>query len=123
MADSVDRVFSHALNTVNKIRTGSEKPPSTIRLKLYGLYKQAMEGDVEGIMERPSGNTEEEKRAREKWYDLLRPYPISPSSSHDRGWEIMASGRDTDNGDTTGTRGALRTASPAPKRSDDTLPR
>ncbi len=37
-----DRVFSHALNTVNKIRTGSEKPPSAVRLKLYGLYKQSM---------------------------------------------------------------------------------
>lgn len=37
-----DRVFSHALNTVNKIRTGSQKPPSAIRLRLYGLYKQAM---------------------------------------------------------------------------------
>jgi hypothetical protein len=42
MADSVDRVFSHALNTVNKIRTGSQKPPSATRLRLYGLYKQAM---------------------------------------------------------------------------------
>lgn len=39
---NVDRVFSHALNTVNKIRTGSQKPPSAIRLRLYGLYKQAM---------------------------------------------------------------------------------
>lgn len=38
----VDRVFSHALNTVNKIRIGSEKPPSQVRLKLYGLYKQSM---------------------------------------------------------------------------------
>jgi len=37
-----DRVFSHALNTVNKIRTGSQKPPSVTRLRLYGLYKQAM---------------------------------------------------------------------------------
>ncbi|KAF2182857.1 hypothetical protein K469DRAFT_669335 [Zopfia rhizophila CBS 207.26] len=67
MADSVDRVFSHALNTVNKIRTGSQKPPSAIRLKLYGLYKQAMEGDVDGIMERPEGGEEEAHRAREKW--------------------------------------------------------
>jgi hypothetical protein len=40
--DSLDRVFSHALNTVNKIRTGSQKPPSATRLRLYGLYKQAM---------------------------------------------------------------------------------
>lgn len=41
-ARHADRVFSHALNTVNKIRIGSEKPPSAIRLKLYGLYKQSM---------------------------------------------------------------------------------
>ncbi|KAH6642385.1 acyl CoA binding protein-domain-containing protein [Boeremia exigua] len=67
MADSVDRVFSHALNTVNKIRTGSQKPPSTTRLRLYGLYKQAMEGDVDGIMDRPEGSGEQELRAREKW--------------------------------------------------------
>ncbi|KAH7355918.1 acyl CoA binding protein-domain-containing protein [Pyrenochaeta sp. MPI-SDFR-AT-0127] len=67
MSDSVDRVFSHALNTVNKIRTGSQKPPSATRLRLYGLYKQAMEGDVDGIMERPEGSGEQEQRAREKW--------------------------------------------------------
>ncbi|KAF2754413.1 hypothetical protein EJ05DRAFT_503949 [Pseudovirgaria hyperparasitica] len=67
MSDSVDRVFSHALNTVNKIRTGSEKPPASVRLKLYGLYKQSMEGDVEGIQERPEGQGEEVHRAREKW--------------------------------------------------------
>lgn len=67
MSDSVDRVFSHALNTVNKIRTGSQKPPSVTRLRLYGLYKQAMEGNVDGIMERPEGSGEQEQRAREKW--------------------------------------------------------
>jgi acyl-CoA-binding protein len=67
MSDSVDRVFSHALNTVNKIRPGSHKPPSSTRLRLYGLYKQAMEGDVEGIMDRPQGGGEEAQRAREKW--------------------------------------------------------
>jgi acyl-CoA-binding protein len=42
MEKKIDRVFSHALNTVNKIRTGSQKPPSATRLRLYGLYKQAM---------------------------------------------------------------------------------
>lgn len=81
----IDRVFSHALNTVNKIRTGSQKPPSATRLRLYGLYKQAMgaqcqqeardktrltrtEGDVDGIMDRPEGDSEQDQRAREKWY-------------------------------------------------------
>jgi hypothetical protein len=26
------------------------------------------EGDVDGIMERPDGNSEQDQRAREKWY-------------------------------------------------------
>lgn len=49
-----DRVFVHALNTVKKIpKTGASRPPPSDRLRLYGLYKQAMEGDVDGVMERP----------------------------------------------------------------------
>lgn len=67
MADSVDRVFGHALNTINKIQTGSRKPPVVDRLRLYGLYKQAMEGDVSDIQDRPSGDTETTRREREKW--------------------------------------------------------
>lgn len=52
--DSIDRVFVHALNTVKKIpKTGASRPPPSDRLRLYGLYKQAMEGDVDGVMERP----------------------------------------------------------------------
>jgi hypothetical protein len=31
------------------------------------LYKQSMEGDVEGIMAQPVGKDEESLRAREKW--------------------------------------------------------
>ncbi|KAH0146200.1 hypothetical protein KCU67_g12326, partial [Aureobasidium melanogenum] len=64
MADSVDRVFGHALNTVNKIRTGSQKPPVSERLRLYGLYKQAMEGDVAYVQERP---TNDDKKELDKW--------------------------------------------------------
>ena len=30
------------------------RPPPSERLRLYGLYKQAMEGDVDGVMERPT---------------------------------------------------------------------
>ncbi|KAL3421296.1 Autophagy-related protein 37 [Phlyctema vagabunda] len=71
MADSVDRVFVHALNTVKKIpKTGASRPPPSDRLRLYGLYKQAMEGDVDGVMERPEkGDLEgdELKRERDKW--------------------------------------------------------
>ncbi|KAG9233133.1 acyl CoA binding protein-like protein [Amylocarpus encephaloides] len=76
MADSVDRVFVHALNTVKKIpKTGAARPPPPDRLRLYGLYKQAMEGDVDGVMERPmSVRSDEEgpkgdelKRERDKY--------------------------------------------------------
>ncbi|KAL8789592.1 MAG: hypothetical protein Q9213_001028 [Squamulea squamosa] len=67
----IDRVFAHALNTVKRIpRTGSARPPSEARLKLYGLYKQSMEGDVEGVMRRPSDidpETEESRAEKEKW--------------------------------------------------------
>ncbi|KAF4631789.1 hypothetical protein G7Y89_g6347 [Cudoniella acicularis] len=76
MADSVDRVFVHALNTVKKIpKTGASRPPPADRLRLYGLYKQAMEGDVDGVMERPMSvrsdedgpKGEELKRERDKY--------------------------------------------------------
>ncbi|KAH7157045.1 acyl CoA binding protein-domain-containing protein [Dactylonectria macrodidyma] len=72
MADSVDRVFVHALNTVKKIpKTGASRPPPSDRLRLYGLYKQAMEGDVDGVMERPTSasgmNPDDLKREKDKW--------------------------------------------------------
>ncbi len=70
----LDRVFVHALNTVKKIpKTGAARPPPADRLRLYGLYKQAMEGDVDGVMERPmsvrSGEAEDEdvKKDRDKY--------------------------------------------------------
>ncbi|RMD43704.1 hypothetical protein DV735_g1424, partial [Chaetothyriales sp. CBS 134920] len=50
-----DRVFSHALATVRRLpRTGSSRPPPAARLRLYGLYKQSMEGDVDAILPRPA---------------------------------------------------------------------
>ncbi|PNS14465.1 Autophagy-related protein 37 [Sphaceloma murrayae] len=74
MSDSIDRVFGHALNTINKIRTGSLKPPLPDRLMLYGLYKQAMEGDVAPITARPSvgptptsTSTSSSAKEAEKW--------------------------------------------------------
>ncbi|MCJ1323189.1 hypothetical protein MMC15_008543 [Xylographa vitiligo] len=68
MSDSVDRVFVHALNTVKKIpRAGSARPPSAERLKLYGLYKQSMEGDVAGVMARPEEEGERGTGEVEKW--------------------------------------------------------
>lgn len=76
----VDRVFVHALNTVKKIpKTGASRPPPADRLRLYGLYKQAMEGDVDGVMERPVSarggeegregglDGDELRRERDKW--------------------------------------------------------
>ncbi|XXG97626.1 hypothetical protein Hte_003932 [Hypoxylon texense] len=68
----LDRVFVHALNTVKKIpKTGASRPPPTDRLRLYGLYKQAMEGDVDGVMERPERrpgvDPDELQRERDKW--------------------------------------------------------
>lgn len=67
-------MFVHALNTVKKIpRSGSARPPASERLRLYGLYKQAMEGDVDGVMERPSAGSasglkgEDLQRERDKW--------------------------------------------------------
>jgi acyl-CoA-binding protein len=72
MADSIDRVFGHALNTVNKIRPGSQKPPSEDRLALYGLYKQSMEGDVAAVADRPAPiaadtSSEQTRKEQEKW--------------------------------------------------------
>lgn len=67
-----DRVFVHALNTVKRIpRTGSARPPPSDRLKLYGLYKQSMEGNVEGVMKRPEGHGQEAAAEQEKWYVLI----------------------------------------------------
>ncbi|KAF2770812.1 hypothetical protein EJ03DRAFT_350100 [Teratosphaeria nubilosa] len=73
MSDSVDRVFGHALNTVNKIRPGSTKPPSADRLALYGLYKQSMEGDVTLTSDQPTTTTSPSlssdalRKEQEKW--------------------------------------------------------
>ncbi len=63
-----DRVFVHALNTVKRIpRTGSARPPPSDRLKLYGLYKQSTEGNVEGLSQRPDGSDPEAVTERDKW--------------------------------------------------------
>ncbi|KAK3304417.1 acyl CoA binding protein-domain-containing protein [Chaetomium strumarium] len=76
MSDSIDRVFVHALNTVKKVpKTGAARPPPSDRMRLYGLYKQAMEGDVDGVMERPSAtsatgagsSSEDLVREQDKW--------------------------------------------------------
>ncbi|GAM82508.1 hypothetical protein ANO11243_004890 [Dothideomycetidae sp. 11243] len=67
MADSVDRVFGHALNTINKIRHRSARPPVADQLALYGLYKQAMEGDVSTLFPRPDGTSASARKETEKY--------------------------------------------------------
>lgn len=63
----------HALSTVKRIpKTGAMRPPPSERLRLYGLYKQAMEGDVDGVMERPTPaglglRGDDLQRERDKW--------------------------------------------------------
>ncbi|KAK9491159.1 acyl CoA binding protein-domain-containing protein [Lipomyces doorenjongii] len=74
MADSIDRVFSQALATIRALSnpkvipaTPIQRPPIEDRIHLYGLYKQATEGDVDVLMERPRGEREEDEAARKKW--------------------------------------------------------
>ncbi|CAI5758702.1 unnamed protein product [Candida verbasci] len=72
MSDSVDRVFVKAISTIRALSSRSNygslpRPPAENRIKLYGLYKQATEGNVDGIMPRPVGFTPEDEGAKKKW--------------------------------------------------------
>ncbi|KAK9478968.1 acyl CoA binding protein-domain-containing protein [Lipomyces japonicus] len=74
MSDSIDRVFTQALATIplvsnTKAMSGLKGPipPIKDRIHLYGLYKQATEGDVDQFMARPTGDTEEDEQGRKKW--------------------------------------------------------
>ncbi|KAK9385084.1 acyl CoA binding protein-domain-containing protein [Lipomyces mesembrius] len=74
MADSIDRVFAQAGNAIRALSnpkvipaTPIQRPPIEDRIHLYGLYKQATEGDVDVLMERPRGEREEDEAARKKW--------------------------------------------------------
>lgn len=59
-----DRVFSQCLTAVRQIsRFSSRRPPSRIRAKLYGLYKQGVEGDLKQLVGRPDVSGEEQ----DKW--------------------------------------------------------
>ncbi|EMG50416.1 hypothetical protein G210_4538 [Candida maltosa Xu316] len=71
MSDSV-RVFVKAISTIKALSSRSNygslpRPPAESRIKLYGLYKQATEGDVDGVMPRPVGFTPEDEGAKKKW--------------------------------------------------------
>ena len=105
-------MFAHAISTVKKIpRISPARPPAAERLRLYGLYKQSMEGDVRGVMERPGTEAgidgvdarSENERERErqeglKWYI---PFSLSMHVSH------------TSANNHAGTHGQASTASPA----------
>ncbi|ODV84414.1 hypothetical protein CANARDRAFT_24184 [[Candida] arabinofermentans NRRL YB-2248] len=72
MSDSIDRVFVKAISTIRTLSTRSShsslpRPPLANRVKLYGLYKQATEGDVSGIVDRPTGIKPEDEAAKRKW--------------------------------------------------------
>lgn len=60
------------------------RPPAENRIKLYGLYKQATEGDVDGIMPRPVGFTPEDEGAKKKWDAWKREAGISKTEAKKR---------------------------------------
>lgn len=65
-------MFVKAITIIKALSTRSgygslPRPPLESRVGLYGLYKQATEGDVEGIIARPTGNSKEDVAAKNKW--------------------------------------------------------
>lgn len=82
---SIDRVFVHALQIVKRIpRTGSARPPPADRLKLYGLYKQSTEGDVQGISRRPERNDPESLAEQQKWDSWAAQHSLSRTEAKRR---------------------------------------
>lgn len=47
-----------------------------VLLSAVGRWLMMAEGDVDGIMERPDGNGEQDQRAREKWCVGTRPHAM-----------------------------------------------
>lgn len=67
MTSSIDRAFDCALGAVQGMSTScTRRPPQATRAKLYGLYKQATEGDMTGC-EYPSGDSAQDESARRQW--------------------------------------------------------
>ena len=65
-------MFIKAITTIRALSSRTNygllpRPPAENRVKLYGLYKQATEGNVQGIMPRPEGYTMEDEGAKKKW--------------------------------------------------------
>ncbi|KAG5362357.1 Autophagy-related protein 37 [Yarrowia sp. C11] len=72
MSDSIDRVFVRAINTIRTLSSrpgysSRPRPPIESRIQLYGMYKQATEGDVMGVMARPVGDSEIDVAGQKKW--------------------------------------------------------
>lgn len=68
------------VRTLSAAGGGLSRPPAETRAELYGLYKQATEGDVEGLMERPIGDELSER----KW-DAWKSFEgIKPTESKKR---------------------------------------
>lgn len=60
------------------------RPPAENRIRLYGLYKQATEGNVEGIMTRPIGFSIEDEGAKKKWDAWKREEGLSKTEAKRR---------------------------------------
>ncbi|SCU88910.1 LANO_0D03422g1_1 [Lachancea nothofagi CBS 11611] len=73
-ADSVDQVFEKAISTIHTLSSlkgynSLPRPPANIRTELYALFKQSTEGDVDGVLPRPTSDlsSPEYTVALKKW--------------------------------------------------------
>jgi len=65
-----DQAFLTAITTIKSLSKGPNalrKPTPERKVRLYGLYKQSTEGDVEGIMPRPVGSDPQSRANQQKW--------------------------------------------------------
>lgn len=66
----VDQAFVKAIATIkglSRSHGGQIRPPEENRSTLYGLYKQATEGDVVGVLPRPVGSSLQDEANKRKW--------------------------------------------------------
>lgn len=87
--NDLDRVFFKAITTIRALSSRSNygtlpRPPAENRIRLYGLYKQATEGDVDGVMPRPVGFTLEDEGAKKKWDAWKREQGLSKTEAKRR---------------------------------------
>lgn len=88
-SSTLDRVFVKAITTIRALSSRSNygvlpRPPAESRIKLYGLYKQATEGNVDGIMPRPVGFSIEDEGAKKKWDAWKREEGLSKTEAKRR---------------------------------------